>query len=110
MNVSASDAMKYFRWQYGLQCGRPVRKSFLSWPSDLAERPAEVCYSSARLCYRFHTNNVQILDLRTGKISIWTEEDAGDIADWEIRVSDSFVVLLTGSTKRYEAIISCWHR
>ena len=49
-DVAADDAMKFFRWQHNLQCGRPLKKSFFDWPESVIMF-GRAMYNSRRLCY-----------------------------------------------------------
>lgn len=108
MEVPASDAVTYFRWQHGLKYGKPVKKAFLPWPGREGFR-RESLYDSRRLFYcTVGPITVRMLDLETGESRSWTLHDrtedqlAETLADDEIArllVSDSHIVLITERTR-----------
>lgn len=69
-----TDAMSYFRWRYGLEHARPVKKIFLPWPTHFADLTLKKVHcGSRRLCYNIPlSNKAVILNLETGEKSTWT--------------------------------------
>lgn len=68
--------MCYFEWQHRLQRGRPVKRIFLSRPPEWPDWGAEIRYGSRRLCYRGRRRaEIQMLNLETGEISIWSDSN-----------------------------------
>lgn len=95
----AADAMTYFRWQHGLQTGRPQEDIF-PW-SEPQREPFDIWYHSRRL-FNDTTpgDGLEMLDLGTGEKSTWIGEEAL-IDSCEILVSDRYVAVQHDS--RYEA-------
>lgn len=93
-DLTDADAMCYFRCQHGLQCGRPVKKFFLPWSADLPPIMLEdVHCDSRRLCYQiFSTEEFQMLNLETGKRSMWTKSEG---TKYHPILSDRYLVLIS---------------
>lgn len=72
-DLANADATRYFQWRHRLQCGRPVKKIFLPWPTGSSGRPAEIKCHSRRLYYRYWgEEEIEMLNLETGERSIWS--------------------------------------
>lgn len=100
---TATDAMFYFRWQRGLQYGRPVKKVFLPW-EPRNDRPQRVIYRSRRLARVRHDDGdyrglVKILNFETGQKLSWALNEEGPTYIADILLSDRYVAVVTG--KRY---------
>lgn len=92
IDETSVDATDYFRWQHGLQSGRPVKKLFLPWTeSELGV--SDIWYHSRRLFYRtFAANDLEMMDLVTGERSKLVKEEELN-ADVEILISDCHVIV-----------------
>lgn len=93
-DVAMANAMRYFRWQYGLQHARPVKKIFVPWPAQWPNVPDKVLYHSRRLCYILpYSNEVELFNLDTGERSNWTGSKTGLLHHFSI--SDRYLVMVS---------------
>ena len=97
-NVDVAKATSYFRWQHGLQCGRPVKEIIGHCRPTIFSHPCEIMYHSRRLCYKggylgypFH-DKVCMLDLETGERSTWANSYERGIYSFEL--SDRYLIVL----------------
>lgn len=97
-DVAIEDAKTYFRWAHGLQCGRPVKKSFtpFSRPGRLFRDPE---YHSRWLYYYIFECKFEVLGLETGLI--WS---ATANLLWHFPLFDHYLALKFG-TDEYEATL-----
>lgn len=95
--AAIADATKYFQWKHGLQHARPVKKIFLPWQSYWPSMPNRIQYHSRQLCYHasgiVKPNQIEMLDLETGKKSIWTGSETGPLH--RVSLSDRYLLLRT---------------
>lgn len=94
VDVSAADAIDYFKWQHRLLRVQPVKKIFLPWPQT-SDVPLNIAYRSRRLYYCLPGDDAyefEMLDLETGERLTWTEDEAIKMDQWYHRLSDRYVV------------------
>lgn len=90
-----AEAMFYFRWLYGLEFARPVKKVFLPW-LQFEGKINQIVYHSRRLCYAISERDgakVVMLNLETGRRSVWAN-DAGHYLQ-EVILSDRYLVIVS---------------
>lgn len=92
-DVAADDATTFLQWQHRLQYARPVKKGFFSW-EKFPRVPYSVKYHSRRLgCVAPPPSPiVQMLDLETGEMSTWTDEESSTILS-EFFLSDRYLII-----------------
>lgn len=116
-DVVVDDAIIYFRWRHGLQCGRPVKKIVIRRPKLYGNGGEYYLCHSQWLCHGIlHRNGVDVLDLKTGNRLHLTDNqlprwDAG-VLSHGIDLSDRYFVFMWD--KPYGAAFSfshsCLHR
>lgn len=105
-NVRSSEAMSYILWLVSLQSSRPVKKIFFPW-NGLPVEPSEVLYHSRRVFYKIRDRNKEasMLNLETGKTSIWTNRTP--IMVFTPSGRDLFIVSENGYLEEHDFLSLC---
>lgn len=102
IDAAIPNAMSYFRWRYGLEYVRPVKKMIFPWPKNwqdsYAGRPSRIRYQSRRLCCNITTRRqmVEMLNLDTGERSNPAWSGPGKVD--HITLSDRYLVMTWPAT------------